>query len=131
MILIMGYPNAGKTTFSKRYQNVLHLDDFGKSKFKKCNEAVTQADHDVVVDGIYNTVRRRIQLLESCKTKHKRICIWLDTPIEECIQREHRCRLRGDAVVKKNAQMFEPPTLSEGWDEIIIIKEYHVKSLSN
>ena len=121
MILIMGHPNAGKTTYSSRYKAVLHLDEFPFPKFLNCNEAVKKTDGNVVVEGIYNLRCRREKLLEMVKGKPcKNICIWLDTPIEECLKRENRGR---------NAQtinsFLQPPTLEEGWDEIIIVEGGH------
>ena len=116
MILIIGYPNAGKTTYSAQFDNVLHLDDFPPSKFLNCNEAVKQADGEVVVEGIYNLRCRRKKLLEAVKKDEKKVCIWLNTPIEECIKRENRGRPRQVVIGP-----FQPPTLDEGWDEIIVV----------
>ena len=122
MTLIMGHPNAGKTTYSSRFSNVLHLDDFPFSKFLNCNEAVRRSDGNVVVEGIYNLRCRRIKLLEAVAGKScHNVCIWIDTPIEECLSRESRGR--DERTVRGPLQ---PPTLDEGWDEIICItKEAH------
>ena len=115
MTLIMGHPNAGKTTYSARYDNVLHLDDFPRNKFLNCNEAVRRSDGNVVVEGIYNLRCRRIKLLEAVAGKGCRnVCIWLDTPLDECVRREDRGR--DERTVRGPLQ---PPTLDEGWDEII------------
>lgn len=123
MILIMGYPNAGKTTYSQNYEDVIHLDDFGRGKFAKCNEAVLHSDGNVVVEGIYNTAKRRKSLLDAVSEKNcRKVCIWIQTPLEECLRREKMYRMRGDNVVLVSADMFEEPTYSEGWDEIITIK---------
>lgn len=123
MILIMGYPNAGKTTYSKKYDNVIHLDDYPKSKFDNCNKFIQTIDEDVVVEGIYNLQTRREDLLNTVKNKdYKNICIWLDVPIEECIRRENTYRGRGEHLVKKNVRTFQPPTYDEGWDEIYIVR---------
>lgn len=117
MILIMGHPNAGKTMYSSRYDKVLHLDDFPHNKFLYCNAAVRWSDGNIVVEGIYNLRCRRIKLLEALKGKNtERICIWIDTPIEECLRRESRGR--NEEIVRDPLQ---PPTLDEGWDEIIQI----------
>ena len=119
----MGLPNSGKTTYSMQYENVIHLDDYSKSKFKKCNEVVKNTDGNVVVEGIYNSEIRRKELLDVVKDKKCRnVCIWLDTSTEECLRRENLYRCRGDHIVKKNARLFDEPTLSEGWDEIMIIR---------
>ena len=118
MTLIIGLSNAGKTTYSQKYDNVLHLDDFPFNKFLNCNEAVRKSDGNVVVEGIYNLRCRRKKLLEAVKGKPcKNICIWLNTPLEECLKRDGR----SEEIVMQGYRMFQPPTLDEGWDEIIVI----------
>lgn len=116
MTLICGLPNAGKTTYSQRYQNVIHLDDFPRNKFLNCNAFVSTQD-DCVVEGIYNLRCRRLRLLESYHGSAPRICIWIDTPLEERLKRETRGR--PSSVINSG---FQPPTLDEGWDEIIIVR---------
>ena len=118
MILICGLPNSGKTTYSQRFDNVLHLDDFPRSKFLNCNKAVAEADGDIVVEGIYNTKCRRNLLLQSAKGR--KVCIWIDTPYEVCLD---RCQTEEQKrIVNIAMDMFQEPTLDEGWDEIIIVK---------
>lgn len=117
MIAIIGLPNAGKTTFSARFENVIHLDDFPPLKFINCNEAVRKAGEYVVAEGIYNLRCRRERLLEAYQGNCKKVCIWVDTPLEVCLARNGRDR----ETVLIAAQMFEPPTYDEGWDEIIRI----------
>lgn len=117
IVLIIGLPNAGKTTYSERFENVLHLDDFPPSKFLNCNEAVRKAVDDVVVEGIYNLRCRRERLLEAYQGNGRKVCIWIDTPADVCVGRENRGR--HEQVVR--AHLFQPPTYDEGWDEIIRI----------
>lgn len=116
--LICGRCRAGKTTYSKRYQDVIHLDDVSKSgreRYPKVKEMVKQhiATDDVVVEGVYETSEFRKDLLSVCKQSPKR-CIWLDTSLDVIQQR------MGQFIVVP--RHFEPPTLAEGWDEIIIIR---------
>lgn len=126
MLLICGIPNAGKTTYSARFENVLHLDDFDRkpSQYKNCIRAAGEAEGDVVVEGVFNTAKKRRDLLEAVQGKpFRRVCIWLDTPTDICLQRERSYRKRSDHLVLSNAERFQPPTYDEGWDEIIVIKE--------
>lgn len=120
MILIIGHPNAGKTTFSARFEHVLHLDDFPPNKFLNCNQAVAESGGDVVVDGIYNLRCRRLRLLEGCRGNSPKVCYLLDTPLDECIRREEQGRQRPGVM---EHSYLEPPTLDEGWDEIRIIRD--------
>lgn len=126
MTLLTGIPNAGKSTYSARYGTVIHFDSIphktANEQFAKCNRLAAQAEGEVCVEGVYNSRRRRIELLEACKHRAERkVCIWLDTPVEVCLERERNYRRRPDGIVLSHAQSFEPPTLDEGWDEIIHI----------
>ena len=118
MILICGLPNSGKSTYSQRFENVIHLDDFPRSKFLNCNKYVSETDGGVTVEGIYNLKCRRMKLLESCRDSSPKVCYWLDTPYEVCVRREAEGRQR-QGVIENS--LIEPPTLDEGWDEIITI----------
>lgn len=115
LILICGIPNAGKTTYSQKYNNVIHLDDVIRTSV--ICEMVARED-DVCVEGVFVDARRRKKIAEVYEGK--KICIWLDTPEDVCISRESRNRSEG--LIKCCSQSFEPPTLDEGWDEIIIIR---------
>lgn len=117
IILICGVGRAGKTTYSQTFRNVLHLDGMGRKpqRFENVINALT--DEDVTVEGIYETSALRAELLQAYKGKGSK-CIWLDTP--ESLVRE---RLRKDGIPISHRHFdFEPPTLDEGWDEIIIIR---------
>ena len=72
-------------------------------------------DGDVVVEGIYDTAELRTELLNSYKGQGEKICVWLDTPLDVIKSRFFH-------VPPKHPYPFEPPTLDEGWDEIIIIR---------
>ena len=71
-----------------------------------------------VVEGVYNSVKRRKELLEICKDKDPKICIWIDTSPEICMSRPHNLRINW----RGHINALEPPTLEEGWDRIYIIK---------
>lgn len=128
LLLICGIPNAGKTTYSKRYDNVIHLDDMvGSNKFGQCNRIASAADGDAVVEGVYITKHRRKELLEACADKSPKICVWLDAPLEECIRRERNYRKRPAFVVTSNHEMSQIPSLDEGWDKTVIVNSYSRK----
>lgn len=122
MVIIIGLPNSGKTTFSERFKNVIHFDSiphrYAYEQYQKCNELAAQAEGDVCIEGLYNSKRSRMELLKAIADKPgKRICIWLDTPVEECCRRENRHRPIG--IVHAHARSFQPPSMDEGWDEIV------------
>lgn len=121
MVLITGIPNAGKTTYSKKYDSVIHFDEVkgGRHRRDKVIEAV-QTDNSIVVEGVYEKADDRKRLVEA--SNERNVCIWIDTPLEECLSRERKYRHRGQHLVIWANEAYEPPTLSEGWDEIIIIR---------
>lgn len=118
--LICGRCRAGKTTYSQRYDNVIHLDDVSKSgreRYPKVREIVANHAGDIVVEGVYDKKEYREELLNARKHQWTR-CIWLNTPTDVLLQ-----RMGNGRIVPRH---FEPPTYSEGWDEIIVIGEsYH------
>ena len=116
LTLVMGMPNAGKTTYCERFGNVVSLDDH-RTVAETC-KAIRGMD-DVTVDGIFPTRETRRRLLRAYEGSSRR-CIWLDIPYSECIGRESRGR--SSAFFERFRDLFEPPTLDEGWDEIIVVR---------
>lgn len=124
MILICGIPNSGKTTLSAKYPKCLHYDEIKLTTPKRyayiCGRA--RSEDDLAVEGVYDERWRREELVKAChESGHKATCIWLDTPLEVCLERECNFRRRHESLVLIHARNFEPPTLDEGWDEIIRI----------
>lgn len=122
MILICGLPNAGKTTYSSRFANVIHFDEVKGGRHR--NDIVidkVKKRQNIVVEGVYDKAEDRKKLVEA--SQEKNTCIWLDVSVDECIEREGRYRKRGKHLIIWCAESFEPPTLDEGWDEIIVIRE--------
>ena len=121
MILICGIPNAGKTTYSQRYSDVIHFDEVsGGRRRRQIVVEMVEKNPSVCVEGVYKTVNERIALVNA-SSKHN-ICIWITTPIDVCIDREINGRNRSVHMVQWAYEGFEPPTYDEGWDEIYILK---------
>ena len=114
--LICGLPRAGKTTYSERFRDVLHLDSYG---YNGVMRRVAKTDGDVVVDGVYQNATYRKKLIEAYKGAGRR-CIYIDTPLE--------VRRTRPGFDKFCDFPFEPPTYAEGWDEIIVIGDDNVES---
>lgn len=109
LTLICGMPRAGKTTYSMKFENVIHLDELG---YRAVKDKVSNIVDDVVVEGIYNNASIRMRLAEAYKGQGRK-CIWLDTPLE--------VRKKRPMWHPTEGMIFEPPTLDEGWDEIIVL----------
>lgn len=117
LTLICGIYNAGKTTYSMRFPDIIHLDELGS--FQAVRDEVLKRGGDVAVEGLY-PLRSQRKALAECAGQSYKVCIWLDTPLEECIRRENRNRPL--FVISSLHHAFEPPTYDEGWDEIITIR---------
>ena len=112
LTLICGLPRAGKTTYSERFDDVIHLDTSGA--YQGVLRRLRHQTGDVIVEGVYRYQNERKRLIETYKTDTYK-CIWLNTPDEV-----RRSRPGWDKYCDKP---FESPTYDEGWDEIIIIKD--------
>lgn len=117
--LVCGKSRAGKTTFSKRYDDVVHLDYCGGvlTCYEKAIDKIKDVEN-VILEGVYDTKERRLNLLESRSKDEFKTCIWIDTP------KEIICKRHSDNFKYLADKDFEPPTLDEGWSEIIRITEY-------
>lgn len=117
--LICGLPRAGKTTYSKRFEdkcNVIHLD--GDKGHPLCNNNAS----DIVAEGVCHTARWRKSLIQKFSGDFSK-CIWLDTPSE--------IKKKRPGYYAKCEFYFEPPTYDEGWDEIIVIRGDDNEQCSN
>jgi len=115
MRLVMGIPNAGKTTYSQRFSNVIHADDY-IGNHDSYVELLATVD-DECIEGLYTTRKSRLLLLSECPNAKRKVCIFIDTPKEVCMMREGE----HNSSIPYHARRLEPPTCSEGWDEIIVI----------
>ena len=122
MILIIGIPNSGKTTYSQKFNKVIHFDEIKKVSREIYKYVVCQIrkDSDICIEGVYGSVQRRKELIQASSGKN--ICIWIDTPLNQCIRREQTGRQRSVHMVRMSAQNFQPPTYDQGWDQIYILK---------
>lgn len=128
--LICGLPNAGKTTYSKQYKNVIHLDDY-KIKYRDrwqdaCFKTLRQMKNSMCMEGLAISKEFRKSLVNIAKARnYNTICIFIDTPVDVCIK---RCDLNDKGVPKQNivlyGKLINRPTLEEGWDELKIINNY-------
>ena len=124
--LIVGLPNSGKTTHGKNFKDVIHLDDcmkkYGASWKKEVVNKVNSSEEDVCMEGIMIKAAYRKKFLDAFKDyEYKKVCIWITTPIEKCIERSSIEGNKPEYVVKAVAKVFEPIAEEEGWNEIVEI----------
>ena len=127
LILICGVGRAGKTTYSRFFNNVIHLDKCGLpyKRYENVNNILKKIKTDVVVEGVYERKILRKNLLNSYFNKDTKICIWLNTP--EDIIKERLKKIYVPFI--KQHMNFDSPTLDQGWDQIVIIQQNKKKVL--
>lgn len=133
LYVMCGIPGSGKSTLSKQIANKhnavrLSLDEMGYVRqFKLIPHLVEvlERGESVVADSLYTKLQWRTELLDAVKgIECKRVLICMNTPLDVCIQRNRgREKPLPDFVVEHQFEQFEKPTLDEGWDEIITVKE--------
>lgn len=131
LYLLCGAPGSGKTTQSNQMaeQYNAELVSFDERHCLRQTdmippivEALTDGKN-VIADSVFTHANQRTTILDAVKDiPCRKILVYMDTPLDECLRRNanRKCRLP-DFVVESFYQSFEKPSLSEGWDEIIVI----------
>lgn len=129
VIVMCGFPGSGKSTFSKHlvkyYDNMIRLsiDELGR---KAVNAAVSSNKGKIIIIDSCNLTSDSRSTWTACNGKTW--CIYMNTPMEECIYRaEHRSHenlktLKASSakrVINELSQQFTPPTKAEGFSQII------------
>lgn len=127
-----GIPASGKSTLSKNLANKLgivrfSLDEMGYIRQHKLIPHIVSALQEgksVVADSLYTKEKWRTELLQAVKSIGCRcVLLRISTPLDECIHRNaERENALPNFVIENIYNSFEPPTLDEGWDEIIYYK---------
>lgn len=156
LILLVGVPGSGKTTYAKEYMqsniNVIHLSSDGirqelygdestqgnpNEVFSLMQSRAVEAlnnGQNVIYDATNITRKDRSGILSLCP-KFVNIevhIIW--SPIETCIERDAvRERTVGKDIIDRMLKRFQAPYYDEGIDEIKIIKpkEFDEDTYSN
>jgi len=145
LILLVGVPGSGKTTYAKKYiseypRTPVHLSSdkireelYGNESIqgnpaevfslmqKRAVEALNDGN-DVIYDATNITRKDRASIIGVCPkfAKIEVHIIW--APIETCIERDAaRERTVGKEVIDKMLKRFQAPYYDEGIDEITVI----------
>lgn len=144
LILLVGIPGSGKTTYAKKYieqaANTVHLssDSIRKELYgdesiqgnpadvfslmqKRAIEALNNGQN-VLYDATNITRKDRSSIIGICPKFAKIECHIIWAPIEMCIERDAvRDRTVGKKVIDRMLKRFQAPFVDEGIDEIKII----------
>lgn len=144
LILLVGIPGSGKTTYAKKYieehPSIVHLssDDIRKELYgdesiqgnpsevftlmqKRAVEFLNNGQ-SVVYDSTAVTRKDRAGIIAACPKFVKIECHIIWAPIETCIERDaSRKRTVGKEVIDRMLKRFQAPYYDEGIDEIKVI----------
>ena len=96
LIVFCGSAGSGKSTLSKKiteeYDAIrLSFDELGYFQHKELIPLIIQAlqsNNNVVVDAVFSRISQRKLILDATKNIDcRRILIYMDTPLEECLCR--------------------------------------------
>ena len=141
LILLVGIPGSGKTTYAEKYikenPNAVHLSS-DKIRAELWGNEATQGDNNevfslmqsraiyalnngqsVVYDATNVTRKDRSYIITLCPKFAKIECYIIWAPIETCIERDAaRERTVGKEVIDRMLKRFQAPYYDEGIDEI-------------
>lgn len=131
LYVFCGNAGSGKSTLSKKLakeHNAIRIS-FDENGFLQHKELIyptielLQDKKNVVVDALFVRKTSRKMILDSVKNIDcKRILIFMNTSLEECIHRNtQRPNPLPEFMVRDIYNSIEPPTFDEGWDEIIVV----------
>lgn len=142
---LVGAPASGKSTYAKELQKegikLVSSDDiretlWGDASIQKNPKEVFKQmeilthlylvqEENVVYDATNISAARRkefVKLVKSWNLDVDLYCLYLDIPMEVCIERnEKRERTVSVRVIKRMFEQMEEPTYDEGWDFIGIL----------
>lgn len=136
---LCGLPGSGKTTYStllseQHNAKLYHYDEFKIDTKATTSEQVHQRlfsliiedlcnGCNVVLDDLHLTLEWRTRLLTTLNgVPCTKVLFVLTTPLDECIRRDtKRPKPLGEYVIKHLHRRYQPPSLDEGWDDILFI----------
>jgi bifunctional polynucleotide phosphatase/kinase len=128
VIILMGAPGSGKTTFSKSHSEYTHInkDILGTdAKCLKLMKKELEAGKKVIIDMTSPKKSKRKAYIQVAKQFSQRcLCVWINvTKTQSFFLVNYRCKIDllpkiPDVAVHSYFKYFEKPTKSEGFDSI-------------
>lgn len=139
--IMVGFPGSGKSTYAKKAAGKrfsaddlrleLGLDPGDRSVFEILDRQFSEAirnNEDVIYDATSLRKDNREKLIRLAKESNRDAvvtAVFFDTPLDVCkrrnAKREGVARVP-DFVYDRMMRTFAPPTLDEGFSEVIVIK---------
>lgn len=133
LYVMCGIPGSGKSTLSRKLAEEHGLTRFSfdemqcytARQFLRPAVIALQEGKSVILDSTHLRVNGRKAVLKAVENiQCRKICVFIDTPFDECLRRNAQREARiPDVMMESTRRALEPPTIEEGWDEIIIINE--------
>ena len=148
LIMLIGIPGSGKTTYSKELKEKYDAKVISTDKVRQTFKDIEEKDvfptvyrlsieelkngRNVILDATHITpkVRKRsFDALDEYGVAYEKVAVYVDTPVEECARRVEKRNLDPNElflpveVVYSYGQNIIPPTKEEGFSEIYIIKK--------
>lgn len=130
LYVMCGIPGSGKSTKSKQLAEEYNLtrfsfDEMGcytTRQFLRPVVAALQNGKDVIIDSTHLKTKSRKVIFQTIgDISCRKICVFMNTPFDECLRRNANRDARvPDIAMETLNNSIEPPTLDEGWDEIIL-----------
>ena len=133
LYVMCGVPGSGKSTFSRKLAEERGLERFSFDEMRcfRLEEFLRPAveairnGKSVILDttNLRANVRKKV-LQVAGDIQCRKVMVYMDTSLEQCLYRNaHREARLQDCIVESTYRSLQKPTLDEGWDEIIIVKE--------
>lgn len=129
LYVMCGVPGSGKTTTAKWMAEEHGFERFSFDEMRcfRLAEFIRPAmetmreGKSVILDSTNLRVNVRAKILQAvADISCRKVAVYMNTPLEECLRRNANREARlPDSVIESIHRSLQPPTLDEGWDEIL------------
>ncbi len=127
IILLIGPPASGKSTFCKQFTNYIRINRDELKTKEKCHKVAKNINKSIIIDNTNSSIEDRSFYIKLAKEKNIPIrCYWLQTSPEitqhlnlvRSIVTEGKVKYISSIVYRIYNKRFEEPTITEGFTEI-------------